>query len=125
MLSSLSQRISILMIISVYLFFSLVIAINAIFEGWGWDTGFFILGSSVLSAFAGSGMRGSLYSGIGVVFGGLVMALIFMSLAQWLGTMYSVGFFGHQFSGHGWSGIGFIVGFLFTPKRFIEDRRTF
>ena len=91
----------------------------------GWATALSILGSSALSAFAGSGMRGSLYAGVGVVFGGLTMAVIFMGLAQWLGTMYSVGIFNHQFSGHEWSGIGFLIGFLFTPKRFIEDRKTF
>ena len=62
-------------------------------------------------------------AGIGVVFGGLTMAVIFMGLAQWVGTMYSVGFFNHQFSGHEWSGIGFLIGFLFTPKKSIENRK--
>ena len=89
----------------------------------GWAAALSILGSSVLSAFAGSGMRGSLYAGVGVVFGGLTMAVIFMGLAQWVGTMYSVGFFNHQFSGHEWSGIGFLIGFLFTPKKSIENRK--
>ena len=102
---------------------SLFMAFDAIDVGW--EAALSILGSSVLSAFAGSGMRGSLYAGVGVVFGGLAMAVIFMGLAQWLGTKYSVGFFNHQFSGHEWSGIGFLIGFIFTPKRFIEDRKTF
>jgi hypothetical protein len=91
----------------------------------GWTVALSIFGSSVLSVLAGSGLRGSLYSGIGPIVGGLVMACIFMGIAQWLGTMYSVGLFENQLSGHVWSVIGFVVSFLCTSKKFSGEVETF
>jgi len=93
--------------------------------GVGWIVALSIIGSSVLSVFAGGGLRGSLYFVFGHVAAGFILACIFMGIAQWLGTMYSVGLFGNQLSGHEWSVIGFVVGFLFTPKEFAGEGGTF
>ena len=91
----------------------------------GWTVALSIFGSSVLSVFAGGGLRGSLYSEINHIIAGFTVACIFMGIAQWLGTMYSVGLFGNQLSGHVWSVSGFVVGFLFTPKKFAGEVETF
>jgi len=87
-----------------------------------WTIALSIFGSSLLSVFAGSGLRGSLYFEVGHIIGGLVMASLFMGGAQWLGTMYSVGFFGNQLTGHMWSLVGFVIGFLCTSKNFAVEK---
>ena len=103
-------------LIFIFIIFSAVAAFDAIQVGW--PTALSLLGSSILSAFAGSGLRGSLYSGPGPIIAGLSMAVIFMVIAQWLGRMYSVGLFENQFSGEAWSLFGFIIGFVCTSKKF-------
>jgi len=93
-----------------------VMAFSSIEEGW--SVALSLFGSSVLSVFGGSGLRGSLYFEVGHIIAGLVMASLCVAFSQWLGTMYSVNFFGNQLNGHMWSLFGFIIGFLYTSKKF-------
>lgn len=111
------------LVIFVYVICSGFMAFDAIDVGW--TVVLSIFGSSVLSVIAGSGLRGSLYSGVGSIIGGLVMACIFMGIAQWLGAKFSVGLFGNQLTGHVWSIIGFVVSFLCTQKKFAGETETF
>jgi hypothetical protein len=41
---------------------------------------------------------------------------LFLAVGQWLGSNYTVGFFGTLLDGHEWSLIGFLVGLVFTPR---------
>ncbi len=104
-------------IIYIFILCSGFMAFNSIAVGWG--VAFSIIGSSLFSVGAGGGLRGSLYFEFGHGVAGFIMALIFMGIAyKWLGPMYSVGLWGNHLSGQEWSVIGFMVGFVFTPREF-------
>lgn len=102
-------------VIFIYIIFSVVMGFDAISEGW--SVALSLWGASFSSLLAGQGLRSSFYAGFKPIIMGLSLAGAFMVLAQWLGTMYSVGIFGNQLSGQTWSLIGFIIGFFFTTKK--------
>ncbi len=106
--------------IFVFVVFSAIAAYDAISHGW--VVALSLFGSSLLSAFAGAGLRGSIHSGVRATIGGLTMAGVFMAVGQWLGTKYSVGFYGTQLSGHMWSLVGFAIGFFCTSKKFVGGK---
>jgi len=105
-------------IIFSFIICSIFMAFDAITSGW--IVAISLLVSALISVGAGAGLRGSLYFGMGPLIGGLLMAIIFMGVAQWLGTKYSVGLFGNHLSGQMWSFIGFIIGFVFTTRKFAK-----
>jgi hypothetical protein len=83
----------------------------------GLSAGLSAFGTSILSFFAGAGLKGSLYGTRWQKVAGASAALVFMLLAHWLGGGFSVHIFGIDLTGTEWGWIGFIICLLFTPKR--------
>ena len=103
-------------IIYLYWLFSIVIVITA-FNAAGLSPGLSASGTSILSFFAGGGLKGSLYGTLGQKLAGGSIALVLMGVAHWLGAGFSVHIFGIDLTGTEWGWIGFIICLLLTPKR--------
>ena len=74
---------------------------------------------AILVFFAGSGLRGSFLVGtVSQKIGGTLAAILLLAVATWLGTQFSVHFFGLDFTGSQWGWLSFAVCFLLTTKRF-------
>jgi hypothetical protein len=104
-------------VIYVYWVISLTLVVSA-FVNAGWGPALSTAGTSLLSFFAGAGLRGSLYGTKGQKLAGLGMAVVFMGIAHWVGHGFSAHVFGYDFDGTQWGWLGFVVCFLCTTKRF-------
>jgi len=103
-------------VIYLYWLFSIIVVVTA-FNAAGLSAGLSAFGTSILSFFAGGGLKGSLYGTRGQKVVGAMAALVFMSIAHWLGAGFSVHIFGIDLTGTEWGWIGFVICLLLTPKR--------
>lgn len=101
-------------IVFLYLIISVIPAIVNLFDNTalGWS----ILFGSLLAVFAGGGLKGSFYGNKLQKIGGFVSAVIFMLIAYWLSSKFSMSIKGFSFTGLEWVIIGFFVGLLFVSK---------
>lgn len=74
--------------------------------------------TSSLFLMAGGGWKASLLWGEKAQkIGGSVVALLIVSLAQWLSSGFSVHLFGRALSGAAWGWVGFVVCFVFATRK--------
>jgi hypothetical protein len=103
-------------IIYPYLLISVIVIITA-FNAAGLSAGGSAFGTSILSFFAGSGLKGSFYGTRGQKLAGACAALVLMGISHWLGAGFSVHILGIDLTGTQWGWIGFFICLLFTTKR--------
>ncbi len=87
----------------------------------GTQPGLSAFGTSLLSFFAGAGLRGSFYYTWKHIAAGSAAAIAFMAAAHWIRRDFWLGLFGYVFTGSEWGWLGFFICLLFTPKRFAQD----
>lgn len=77
-----------------------------------------LIGVSLLSFWAGSGLKGSLYGTSGQRIAGFVLAAIFMFIANWLTHAYPfvVRIFDVTLGGGLWAALYFVVAFFATKR---------
>lgn len=109
------------MILYAYIILTLVTAITVMSLE---NLGLFIsaLACPFLSFWAGSGLKGSIYSGGKDKFVGVIMAIIFMLPALiWINyTGYYILFFSIKIIGVLWVVLGFVIGFFGTKRRHLN-----
>jgi hypothetical protein len=109
-------------IIYIYVMMSIVIAVTA-YSAAGWQAGLSAFGTAVLVFWAGVGLRASFFPGTNKVhkLQGVILAIIFVALAHWIGKGFTVHFFRLDFTGTEWGWIGFVLCFLCGTKRFASS----
>jgi hypothetical protein len=109
-------------IINLYVLMTIVTGISAMAKGAVFAGVAAIVGGG-MSAWAGSGLKGSLVAGDGSQrLAGALMAALFVAAGTGL-IYYSgfrIGLFGVDFSGTAWCIVGLCMGYLFTAERFAE-----
>ena len=104
-----------MILIFVYLIVSVFVIIGA-FSNAGASPGLCALGGSFLAFVSGAGLKGSFYGTKGQKIAGIVLALVAISIAHWLGYGFSVGLFGRWLAGYEWVWLGFILCLACTPR---------
>lgn len=110
-------------IIYIYWLLSIVVIVTA-FNAAGLWPGLSAFGTSLLSFFAGAGLKGSLYGTRGQKIAGASAALVLMGIAHWFGAGFSVRILGNNLTGTEWGWIGFVICLLLTPRMLFSFSKT-
>ena len=117
------RRLLIDLSMKILLFAYLIASLFAGVDGWrnaGWFVGVAGIVAPVLGCWAGIGLRGSIIAGSRSqwIFG-IVMAIIFLGIADWLMATsgYRVRLFGMSIGGGIWYMLGAFIGFLATSRK--------